>query len=227
MTSTNIYYVYAYLRSKDSETAKAGTPYYIGKGKNDRAWNNHKRNSFELKPKDTNRIILLESNLSETIAYEIEKWYISYYGRKDLGTGILENKTNGGEGVSSDTIKGEKNPAKKIEVRIKISIARSGPRPQMAKNKNPNWKGISYDEQGNFIDNRKFKGDKQEQLKHHSNYMKENNPMKNQESRNKLSEKAKTRKTIICEHCGKLFEPGGYKVHMNSLKRKEITDFSH
>lgn len=31
MTSTNIYYVYAYIRSKDSETARAGTPYYIGK----------------------------------------------------------------------------------------------------------------------------------------------------------------------------------------------------
>lgn len=25
------YYVYAYVRSKDSKTAKAGTPYYIGK----------------------------------------------------------------------------------------------------------------------------------------------------------------------------------------------------
>jgi hypothetical protein len=29
----SIYYVYAYLRSKDSPTAIAGTPYYIGKGK--------------------------------------------------------------------------------------------------------------------------------------------------------------------------------------------------
>lgn len=29
----NIYYVYTYIRSKDSEIAKTGTPYYIGKGK--------------------------------------------------------------------------------------------------------------------------------------------------------------------------------------------------
>jgi hypothetical protein len=33
-----IYYVYAYLRTKDSKTAKAGTPYYIEKGKDKRAY---------------------------------------------------------------------------------------------------------------------------------------------------------------------------------------------
>jgi hypothetical protein len=38
-----IYYVYAYLRDKDSATAKAGTPYYIGKGHEDRAYDWHGR----------------------------------------------------------------------------------------------------------------------------------------------------------------------------------------
>lgn len=38
MSSNHIYYVYAYIRSKDSDTAKAGTPYYIGKGKHKRAF---------------------------------------------------------------------------------------------------------------------------------------------------------------------------------------------
>ena len=85
------YYVYAYLRKSDN------TPYYIGKGQTDRAYRG--RHSVTI-PKDPSKILILESNLSESDALDAEIKYIKQYGRKDLGTGILHNKTNGGEGVS-------------------------------------------------------------------------------------------------------------------------------
>ena len=114
----SIYYVYAYLRSKDSTTAPAGTPYYIGKGSNGRAYRTHRH----VKVPDRSSIVFLETNLSENKAFEIEKFLIAYYGRKDNGTGILLNRTDGGEGTSgyiateetrtklSEAGIGEKNP---------------------------------------------------------------------------------------------------------------------
>ncbi len=85
------YYVYAYLRADNS-------PYYIGKGTGYRAWSpNHKGIGV---PKDHSKIQMLFENLSEEAAHAKEKELISFYGRKDLGTGILYNRTDGGEGSS-------------------------------------------------------------------------------------------------------------------------------
>lgn len=86
---TNIYYVYQYVRED-------GTPYYIGKGKGRRAYAKHNVNL----PKNKERIILLQRNLTEEQSHNLEKELIAKYGRKDVGTGILHNKTDGGEGMS-------------------------------------------------------------------------------------------------------------------------------
>lgn len=102
-----MFYVYAYLREN-------GTPYYIGKGTKYRAWS--KDHSINL-PKDKNKIIIMESNLTELGSWALERRYIRWYGRKDNGTGILRNLTDGGEGGSmSEQVK------QKISMRNKGQI---------------------------------------------------------------------------------------------------------
>jgi hypothetical protein len=91
MVNLNRFYTYAYLREDR-------TPYYIGKGSGRRINENKGRPCK--KPKDKSKIIFLKQNLTEEEAFKHEIYMIAVFGRKDLGTGILYNKTNGGEGPS-------------------------------------------------------------------------------------------------------------------------------
>ena len=109
---TNDYYTYAYLREDK-------TPYYIGKGRGKRIYD--KRRTIK-PPKDKSRILFLKKGLTEAEAFKHEVYMIFVLGRKDLGAGILRNRTNGGEGVSglvqsaetkkkqSEAKSGEKHP---------------------------------------------------------------------------------------------------------------------
>ena len=108
-----MYYVYSYLREDNS-------PYYIGKGKEGRAFT---KGCKEIKPpKDKTKIKIIKENLTEQDAFDLEILYILMFGRKDLDTGILRNKTDGGDGASgyivlpeerkrrSERMKGVKRP---------------------------------------------------------------------------------------------------------------------
>lgn len=91
------FYVYAYLRDRDSEHGKAGTPYYIGKGKGARM--RCKQRNFP-KPTNPQNIVMLSSDIHEADAFQAEMLLIALYGRLDKGTGCLYNLTDGGEGIS-------------------------------------------------------------------------------------------------------------------------------
>jgi len=120
------FYVYALLDPRKQGDYVYGEyrfnyePFYIGKGKGDRCFQHFryyrlKKNSptcnkiKKIKAAGTNPIaIKIKENLSEEVAFELEKKLIGTIGRKDLDMGVLTNITNGGDGPSGVVISEER-----------------------------------------------------------------------------------------------------------------------
>jgi hypothetical protein len=85
-----LFYTYEYLRDD-------GSPWYIGKGCGERAYRSHPGHR---PPKDRNKI-KLRFWPDEATAFAFERYLIDFWGRKDIETGCLWNKTDGGQGVSN------------------------------------------------------------------------------------------------------------------------------
>jgi hypothetical protein len=92
--------------------------FYVGIGKSEkRAKNTQKRKEFwnNIVNKHGYKIEITHKNVCWEEACSIEKYLISFYGRKDLGLGNLCNMTDGGDGAYK--------AVRSAETRNKISIA--------------------------------------------------------------------------------------------------------
>ena len=125
------FYTYGYLSYPDNIL------YYIGKGKNNRAYAKHERVPV---PEDKDLIIFFNDDLTthhkepqyftEEQAFELEIKCIAKYGRMDMKEGYLLNGTEGGEGTSgykhTEETKRKLSKPKSKETKRLISEAQKG-----------------------------------------------------------------------------------------------------
>lgn len=127
-------YLYKHIRKDTNEV------FYVGVGSDEkysRAHTTHKRNVFWKKvvEKTDYDVLIVEDNKTWDEVTELEKFWISFYGRRNLNQGSLVNLTDGGEGsygrkLTDETKKkiGEKSKLKTYDesYRKKLSEAFRG-----------------------------------------------------------------------------------------------------
>ena len=97
------FYAYIYY-----DPTRNNEPFYVGKGKGERAWSHLKESHNFMVNRRINAIRELDYEPeieivpcgSEASAFEMEKTLVSKYGRRNLKTGSLWNFTDGGDGGS-------------------------------------------------------------------------------------------------------------------------------
>lgn len=91
----NNYVVYRHIRLDKNE------PFYIGIGNEKRPYEKRRRNKYwqHIIAKSNYKIDILFNNLTWEQACDKEKEFIKLYGRKDLSLGCLVNLTDGGDGT--------------------------------------------------------------------------------------------------------------------------------
>lgn len=179
MEIKNEFYVYFHLKEDTGEI------FYVGKGKNKRAFSGHGRNDYWLKVVNKHglKVVIVKESLTNEDACELEKQYIKEFGRSDNG-GILVNMTDGGDGVvgSVPWNKGKKmvetwNVGRVLSEETKEKISKSN----KGRKQGPAWnKGISPSEE--TLEKMRQKIPWNKGLKH------------SEETKKKISEMAKKRK---------------------------------
>lgn len=162
------FYVYVYLDPRKPGRYVYGDysfdyePFYVGKGC-DRRWLNHlnecKSNSyFNNKIKKIQKeigddpiVIKYKENMFRDDAYSLETLMITKIGRVNTGKGPLCNLMDGGTG--GPVMRGDDNPSKRSEVRLKISEGLKSvvhdtkyPKEIIEKSKNFRKDGLSFNE---------------------------------------------------------------------------------
>ncbi len=89
--------------------------FYVGVGKRkNRAYSKHSRNKhwYNIVNKHGYQVNVTHEEICYEEALSIEKYLVSFYGRVDLNTGSLVNKTDGGDGVENPSVRqiGELHP---------------------------------------------------------------------------------------------------------------------
>ena len=235
MSSKNIYYTYLLLHPDTN------LPFYVGMGKNKR-YLNHVNNA-RLPPNKRRRghklgilrKLLREGkepiysfyvvDVSRDVAITCEKALIAKYGREDLGTGILTNLTNGGDGRDGYSLEQRKHASNRMKNKIMakdkdgnaikidkddprflsgelVGVTKGDPRVKASSSKSMKNKIMAKDKDGNAIkidkDDPRFLSGELVGI---------------QKGKKGLADHLNNQPRIQCEKCGKFHSPQNYHLY--------------